>query len=137
MKFVPFGFSKLHHDREAHYDCARQSNGLWDKFNGAKFDITDTINVVRTANKGQIESECDEDAYPFERLDNLSVTMRESLTVPSPNLSSKKYPKSRAVRRAASWETNTDRASESSSSTIGSSPESGGGSYCGDGRRLR
>ena len=51
---------------------------------------------------------------PLERLESRSVTILGSMTEPSPRCSSKKNPRSLAVMRAASWETKTDRASESS-----------------------
>jgi hypothetical protein len=85
--------------------------------------------IIRKRNRG------DHTPYPFERLDSLSVTILESMTEFSPSLSSKKKPKSRAVILAASCETKTDRASESSS--LGSSMSWSIGAYVGDGRLRR
>lgn len=104
----------LYHDRKTHYNSARQGNSFINKFYSTELNITDakraSVNWVKIL---KVETN------PFERRDSLSVTILESITVPSPSLSSKKYPKSRAVKRAASWDTKTDRASESSS--LGSS----------------
>jgi hypothetical protein len=42
MKFISFGFSKLHHYRESHYDSACKSKRLLNQIDGAEFHVTDS-----------------------------------------------------------------------------------------------
>jgi hypothetical protein len=42
VKFISFGFSKLYHHRESHYDSACKSNRLLNQIDGAEFHITNS-----------------------------------------------------------------------------------------------
>lgn len=96
MEFIPFRFGVLNLYRQTHHDSPAKYNGLVYKFDGTELHIADT--VTRSA----MAIQCCQKAHPLERLEIRSVTIRESITEPSPSLSSKKYPRSRAVKRAAS-----------------------------------
>jgi hypothetical protein len=99
MKSVPFGLGKLDHNWQTHHYRATEGQSLVNQINCPELHIADSRSIkIRTRAEDEKENTTD----PLERLDNLSVTIRASRTVFSPSLSSKKYPRSRAVRRAAS-----------------------------------
>ena len=98
MESVPFGFCMLNVNGKPHNNCSTERDSFINKINGAELYITDSTCIYQR----QVITQRDSVSYPLERLDILSVTILESMTAPSPSLSSKKYPKSRAVSRAAS-----------------------------------
>lgn len=85
MQFISFRFCKLHHDGKTHDNCPFQRNSFLDKVYGPELNVTNT-----RGSSIKRKSTSNETTYPLERLDSLSVTILESMTVFSPNLSSKK-----------------------------------------------
>ena len=88
VKPISFRLSELHHDGQPHYYSSRQRKGFLYKINRSELNVTDTSGMKPVSK--HIASCIYPRTHPFERRDNLSVTILESITVPSPSLSSKK-----------------------------------------------
>lgn len=88
MQPVPLRFGLLNLNRKTHHNRTTESDSLVYKFNRTEFNVANTA----IANKSKPTRKLDKaiETYPFERLEIRSVTIRESITAPSPNFSSKK-----------------------------------------------
>ena len=133
-ELVSFSFGELDEDRDSHHDGSRELEGLFDQSDLREFDVSNSVDgnpkkasrsgrEARSTSSRRKETRGKEGkTHPFDLLETLSVTILASLTVPSPNLSSKKAPRSLEVSFPAIWETKTERASESISSRRASAP---------------